>query len=81
MNVSRNTVYNRFVKGSEYLNKVLPILKEKLLDKELIDVVTCAVLPMQELSLSMLRNKARMLMPNTLSRTSEDCMIWKSSTD
>ena len=25
MNVSRNTVYNWFVKGSEYLNKVLPI--------------------------------------------------------
>ena len=33
MNVSRNTVYNWFVKGSEYLNKVLPILKEKLLVK------------------------------------------------
>ena len=33
MNVSRNTVYNWFVKGSEYLNKVLPILKEKLLAK------------------------------------------------
>ena len=31
MNVSRNTVYNWFVKGSEYLKKVLPILKEKLL--------------------------------------------------
>ena len=140
MNVSRNTVYNWFVKGSEYLNKVLPILKEKLLakgavvncdetwcrvkvagkygkkyiwcmvnkeakiavyfyddgsrgrkvlrefldkteidalqsdgfnvymylDKELVDVDTCAVLPMQEPSLSMLRNKARMRMPNTL---------------
>ena len=33
MNMSRNTVYNWFVKGSEYLNKVLPILKEKLLAK------------------------------------------------
>ena len=33
MNVSRNTIYNWFVKGSEYLNKVLPILKEKLLAK------------------------------------------------
>ena len=33
MNVSRNTVYNWFVKGSEYLKKVLPILKEKLLAK------------------------------------------------
>ena len=33
MNVSRNTVYNWFVKGSEYLNKVLPILKERLLAK------------------------------------------------
>ena len=33
MNVSRNTVYNWFVKGSEYLNKVLPILREKLLAK------------------------------------------------
>ena len=33
MNGSRNTVYNWFVKGSEYLNKVLPILKEKLLAK------------------------------------------------
>ena len=33
MNVSRNTVYNWFVKGSEYLNKVLPILKGKLLAK------------------------------------------------
>ena len=31
MNVSRNTVYNWFVKGSEYLKKALPILKEKLL--------------------------------------------------
>ena len=29
MNVSRNTVYNWFVKGSEYLKKVLPVLKEK----------------------------------------------------
>ena len=29
MNVSRNTVYNWFVKGSEYLKKVLPILKEE----------------------------------------------------
>ena len=35
MNVSRNTVYNRFVKGSEYLNKVLPILKVKLLGSTL----------------------------------------------
>ena len=33
MNVSRNTVYNWFVKGSEYLKKVLPMLKEKLLAK------------------------------------------------
>ena len=33
MNVSRNTVYNWFVKGSEYLKKVLPLLKEKLLAK------------------------------------------------
>ena len=33
MNVSRNTVYNWFVKGAEYLKKVLPILKEKLLAK------------------------------------------------
>ena len=33
MNVSRNTVYNWFVKGSEYLNKVPPILKERLLAK------------------------------------------------
>ena len=33
MNMSRNTVYNWFVKGSEYLNKVLPVLKEKLLAK------------------------------------------------
>ena len=39
MNVSRNTVYNWFVKGSEYLNKVLPILKEKLLAKG--SVVNC----------------------------------------
>ena len=31
MNVSLNTVYNWFVKGSEYLKKVLPVLKEKLL--------------------------------------------------
>ena len=31
MNVSRNTVYNWFVKGSEHLKKVLPVLKEKLL--------------------------------------------------
>ena len=31
MNVSRNTVYNWFVKGSDYLKKVLPMLKEKLL--------------------------------------------------
>lgn len=33
MNVSRNTVYNWFAKGSEHLKKVLPILKEKLLAK------------------------------------------------
>jgi hypothetical protein len=33
MNVSRNTVYNWFAKGSEYLKKVLPVLKEKLLEK------------------------------------------------
>ena len=33
MNVSRNTVYNWFAKGSEYLKKVLPILKERLLAK------------------------------------------------
>jgi hypothetical protein len=33
MNVSRNTVYNWFVKGSNYLKKVLPVLKEKLLAK------------------------------------------------
>ena len=33
MNMSRNTVYNWFVKGSKYLNKVLPVLKEKLLAK------------------------------------------------
>jgi len=33
MNVSRNTVYNWFVKGSKHLNKVLPILKEKLIAK------------------------------------------------
>ena len=33
MNVSRNAVNNWFVKGSEYLNKVLSILKEKLLAK------------------------------------------------
>ena len=33
MNVSRNTVYNWFVKGSDHLKKVLPILKEKLLSK------------------------------------------------
>jgi hypothetical protein len=30
MNVSRNTVYNWFVKGSEYLKKLLPTLKDKL---------------------------------------------------
>jgi len=39
MNVSRNTVYNWFVKGSEYLKKVLPILKERLLAKG--SVVNC----------------------------------------
>lgn len=39
MNVSRNTVYNWFVKGSEFLNKVLPVLKEKLLAKDA--VVNC----------------------------------------
>ena len=33
MNMSRNTVYNWFVKGSKHLNKVLPVLKEKLLAK------------------------------------------------
>ena len=33
MNVSRNTVYNWFVKGSDHLKKVLPVLKEKLLVK------------------------------------------------
>ena len=33
MNVSRNTVYNWFVKGSKHLDKVLPVLKEKLLAK------------------------------------------------
>ena len=33
MNVSRNTVYTWFVKGSDYLKKVLPVLKEKLLAK------------------------------------------------
>jgi len=33
MNVSRNTVYNWFVKGSDHLKKVLPLLKEKLLAK------------------------------------------------
>ena len=33
MTVCRNTVYNWFVKGSKHLNKVLPILKEKLLAK------------------------------------------------
>ena len=33
MNVSCNTVYNWFVKGSDHLKKVLPILKEKLLAK------------------------------------------------
>ena len=33
MNVSRNTVYNWFVKGSNQLKKVLPVLKEKLLAK------------------------------------------------
>ena len=39
MNVSRNTVYNWFVKGSEYLKRVLPILKGKLLAKD--SVVHC----------------------------------------
>lgn len=39
MNVSRNTVYNWFVKGSEYLKKVLPTLKEMLLAKG--SVVNC----------------------------------------
>ncbi len=39
MNVSRNTVYNWFVKGSEYLKKVLPVLKGKLLAKD--SVVHC----------------------------------------
>ena len=33
MNVSRNTVYNWFIKGSDHLKKVLPVLKEKLLAK------------------------------------------------
>ena len=33
MNVSRNTVYNWCVKGSDHLKKVLPVLKEKLLAK------------------------------------------------
>ena len=33
LNVSRNTVYNCFAKGSEHLKEVLPILKEKLLAK------------------------------------------------
>ena len=33
MNVSRNTVYNWFAKGSEYLKKVPLMLKEKLLAK------------------------------------------------
>ena len=33
MNVSRNTVYNWFVKGSDHLKKVLPVLKEELLAK------------------------------------------------
>ena len=33
MNVSRNTVYNWFRKGSDHLKKVLPVLKEKLLAK------------------------------------------------
>ena len=33
MNMSRNTVYDWFVKGSKHLNKVLPVLKEKLLAK------------------------------------------------
>ena len=39
MNVSRNTVYNWFVKGSDHLKKVLPVLKEKLLVKSA--VVNC----------------------------------------
>lgn len=33
MNVSRNTVYNWFVKGSDHLKKVLPVLKENCLPK------------------------------------------------
>ncbi len=33
MTVCRNTVYNWFVKGSDHLKKVLPVLKEKLLAK------------------------------------------------
>ena len=33
MTVCRNTVYNWFVKGSDHLKKVLPILKERLLAK------------------------------------------------
>ena len=33
MKVSRNTVYNWFIKGSDHLKKVLPVLKEKLLAK------------------------------------------------
>ena len=33
MNVSRNTVYNWFVKGSKHLSNLLPVLKEKLLAK------------------------------------------------
>ena len=39
MNVSRNTVYNWFVKGSEHLKKVLPTLKDLLLAKD--SVVHC----------------------------------------
>ena len=39
MNFSRNTVYNWFVKGSDHLKKVLPVLKEKLLVKSA--VVNC----------------------------------------
>lgn len=39
MNVSRNTVYNWFVKGSEYLKKVLPTLKNLLLAND--SVVHC----------------------------------------
>ena len=39
MNVSRNTVYNWFVKGSDCLKKLLPVLKEKLLAKG--TVVNC----------------------------------------